>query len=73
MKCIVANDTHYARPEDRDVHRVFLNSKEGDREVDEFYYYCYMHSTDEMKKQMSYLSEEIVEEAIKNTRRFMTR
>ncbi|MEJ7218418.1 PHP domain-containing protein [Staphylococcus gallinarum] len=67
LKCIVANDTHYARPEDRDVHRVFLNSKEGDREVDEFYYYCYMHSISEMKKQMSYLPENIIDNAIHNT------
>lgn len=67
LQCIVANDTHYARPEDRDIHRVFLNSKEGDREVDEFYYYCYMHSIDEMKRQMSYLNGGTVEQAINNT------
>lgn len=67
LQCVVANDTHYARPEDREIHRVFLNSKEGDREVDEFYYYCYMHSIEEMKKQMSYLSDQTIENAIKNT------
>src|SRR5699024_333174 len=58
----------YARPEDRDVHRAFLNSKEGDREVDEFYYYTYMHSVDEIYEQMEYyLSREVVQDALKNT------
>ena len=68
LKNIVANDTHFARPEDRDIHKAFLNSKEGDREVDEFYYYCYMHSPKEIYTSMSeYLGKEIVEEAISNT------
>lgn len=68
LKNIVASDTHFARPEDRDIHRAFLNSKEGDREVDDFYYYCYMHSPTEMYEHMEdYLGKEVVEEAIKNT------
>ena len=68
LKNIVASDTHFARPEDRDIHRAFLNSKEGDREVDEFYYYCYMHSPTEMYEHMEdYLGTDVVQEAIHNT------
>ena len=68
LKNIVASDTHFARPKDRDIHRAFLNSKEGDREVDEFYYYCYMHSPTEMYEHMEdYLGREAVQEAIQNT------
>lgn len=69
LKCVLANDTHYARPEDREIHRIFLNSKEssGFREVDEFYYYCYMHSKKEMQKQMDYLGKEVIEKALLNT------
>lgn len=68
LECVIANDVHYARPEDRDVHRVFLKSKDGDREnIDEFYYYCYMHSVNEMRKQMNYLPEEVIERALHNT------
>lgn len=68
LKNIVAGDVHYARPEDRDVHRAFLNSKEGDREVDEFYYYTYMHSVDEIYEQMEYyLGRDVVQDALKNT------
>ncbi|WP_204256696.1 PHP domain-containing protein [Mammaliicoccus sciuri] len=68
LECVIANDVHYARPEDRDIHRIFLQSKDGDREnIDEFYYYCYMHSVEEMRKQMSYLPEEVIERALRNT------
>ncbi|MDP4448300.1 PHP domain-containing protein [Staphylococcus hyicus] len=69
LKCVLANDTHYARPGDREIHKIFLNSKEssGFREVDEFYYYCYMHSKQEMEKQMDYLGGEVVQEALLNT------
>ncbi|WP_235855311.1 DNA polymerase III subunit alpha [Mammaliicoccus lentus] len=68
LECIIANDVHYARPEDRDMHRIFLQSKDGDREnIDEFYYYCYMHSVEEMRKQMNYLPDEVIERALRNT------
>lgn len=68
LECIIANDVHYARPEDRDIHRIFLQSKDGDREnIDEFYYYCYMHSVEEMRKQMRYLPDEVIERALHNT------
>ena len=70
LESIVACDTHYARPEDRDIHRDFLNSKEGDREVDEFYYYAFMHSVEEMYDQMAYyLGKDVVDRAVENTKK----
>ena len=42
-------DTHYLRKEDRFVHKAFLNSKEGEREVDSFYEYCYLQSEEEIR------------------------
>lgn len=41
--------THYLRKEDRYIHKAFLNSKEGEREVDSFYEYCYLQSEEEIR------------------------
>ena len=48
IKVIVTTDAHYLRKEDRWVHKAFLNSKGGEREVDEFYEYAYLQSTEEV-------------------------
>lgn len=48
IKVIVTTDAHYLRKEDRWVHKAFLNSKQGDREVDSFYEYAYLQSTEEI-------------------------
>lgn len=52
MKIIVTTDAHYLKPEDRNAHRAFLNSKDGEREVDSFYYYAYLQSTEEVIKNL---------------------
>ena len=44
----IGSDSHYLRPEDRTVHKAYLNSKDGDREVDSFYEYTYLMSGDEV-------------------------
>lgn len=44
----ITSDAHYLTKEDREVHKAFLNSKEGDREVDEFYAACWLQSEDEI-------------------------
>ena len=41
-------DAHYLTKKDRWVHKAFLNSKGGEREVDEFYEYAYLQSTEEV-------------------------
>lgn len=48
VKIIVTTDAHYLRKEDREVHKAFLNSKQGDREVDMFYETCYLQTTEEV-------------------------
>lgn len=67
LKRVVANDTHYMRPEDREIHKAFLNSKDGEREVDAFYWDAHAHTFDELYEKMNYLGKDIVEEAIENT------
>ena len=48
----VTEDAHYLRKEDRFVHKAFLNSKEGEREVDSFYEYCYLQSEEEVRRNL---------------------
>ena len=47
---VVTTDSHYLNKEDAAIHKAFLNSKQGDREVDSFYKYTYMMSEDEMRE-----------------------
>jgi DNA polymerase III subunit alpha len=67
LKLIITTDTHFLRPEDRVIHRAFLNAKEGEREVDEFYESCYLHTFDEIYEKMSYIDKEIIDDALNNT------
>jgi DNA polymerase III subunit alpha len=67
LKRIITTDTHYLRPEDREIHKAFLNSKEGEREVDDFYEACFLHSLDEIYQRMSYIDKDIIDDALKNT------
>jgi DNA polymerase-3 subunit alpha len=50
LKLIVTTDAHYARPEDRIIHKAFLNSKDGDRETELFYEACFIQRLDEIMK-----------------------
>lgn len=49
LPIVIGCDTHYLKKEDRYVHKAFLNSKGGEREVDSFYEYCYLQSEEEIR------------------------
>lgn len=51
---IITNDEHYLRAEDREIHKAYLNSQDGEREVDEFYATTYLMSDEEIR---GYFSE----------------
>ena len=53
LKMVVGTDAHYLKKEDRYVHKAFLNSKEEEREVDDFYEYAYLQSPDEVRQHLS--------------------
>ena len=42
IKIVLGDDAHYLKKEDRFVHKAYLNSTEGEREVDAFYQYAYL-------------------------------
>ena len=47
IKTIYATDSHYLTKEHRQIHKSFLNSNDGDREVDDFYSSTYVMNTKE--------------------------
>jgi len=67
LEYIVTTDSHYLRPEDRIVHKAFLNAKEGEREVDAFYEATFVQNHEEINERLSYLSHDVVKRALDNT------
>ena len=53
IKMVIGSDAHYLKKEDRYVHKAYLNSKGGEREVDEFYEYAYLQSDEEEIENLS--------------------
>ena len=48
VKMVIGTDAHYLKKEDRYVHKAYLNSKGGEREVDAFYEFSYLQTEDEI-------------------------
>lgn len=53
IKLVCGSDAHYLRKEDRYVHKAYLNSKEGEREVDSFYSYAHLMDDTEAFENLS--------------------
>lgn len=51
-KIIPTTDSHYLCKEDAFIHKVYLQSQEGDREVDDFYATAYLMSPDELREHL---------------------
>lgn len=49
LPIIPTTDSHYLRKEDAEIHRVYLNSQEGEREVDDFYATAYLMDENELR------------------------
>ena len=58
---IITTDSHYLKKEDAPIHKAFLNSQDGDREVDSFYATTYMMSTEELE---GYLHKDMTDSEI---------
>lgn len=66
---IITTDTHYLKKEDAPIHKAFLNSQEGDREVDSFYATTYLMSTTEIESYFHNFSEIQLSTAYQNIRK----
>lgn len=49
---VIGTDAHYLTKKDRYVHKAYLNSKDGEREVDAFYEFTYLMDVKECKELM---------------------
>ena len=56
---IITTDSHYLKKEDKPIHKAYLNSQNGDREVDDFYATTYMMNTEELESHMDLTKEEL--------------
>lgn len=52
IKIIPTSDSHYLSKDDAYIHKVYLLSQEGDREISEFYETAYLMSPDEMREHL---------------------
>lgn len=68
IKCIVSTDAHYLNKEQQQVHKIYLQASEGEREVDSFYATTYVMDRQEL---LEYFDEQLLDELIKNTHLIM--
>ena len=48
IKMVIGSDAHYLTEKERPIHKAYLNSKDGDREVDDFYYDAHFMTKEEI-------------------------
>lgn len=63
LKMIIATDAHFLTAKDREIHKSFLNSKDGEREVDSFYFDAHLMDDEEAYENLKefYTREEFLE------------
>ena len=50
VKMTIGTDAHYLNKEDRYIHKAYLNSKGGEREVDDFYEFARLMDPEETRE-----------------------
>lgn len=63
---IITLDSHYTKKEDAKIHKAYLNSQDGDREVESFYATTYLMNTKELETFFPYMSELELQKAYYN-------
>lgn len=63
---IITTDAHYLNSEDRFIHKAFLNSQNGDREVDDFYETTFLMNDEQIRKYFSYFTPQEINIAYDN-------
>lgn len=68
LRLIAATDSHYLSKEDRFAHKAYLNSKNGEREVDAFYEFARLMDEKEVRELLSLsFDSELIERIFENT------
>lgn len=70
IPAIVTTDSHFLKKEDKELHKAFLLSKDGEREdIEAFYAYAYMMGEEEIHGYMDkYNTPKVVQQLLDNTR-----
>lgn len=66
---VIGSDAHYLSKEDRYVHKAYLNSRGGEREVDSFYEYSYLQTEEEIFENLrkSFNDDEYISKLFENS------
>ena len=68
IKMVVGTDAHYLTAAERPVHKAYLNSKGGEREVDSFYEFAHLMDSDEVTDLLSLcFPSNVIEDILDNT------
>ncbi len=67
LKMIIGSDAHFLKKEDRFVHKAYLNSQGGEREVDDFYEYAYLQNNEEIREHLPIFEQEFIDEMYANS------
>lgn len=68
VQYIITTDVHYIKKEDAPIHKIFIESQEGERETDKFYATTYCMGEKEIHEYMdSNIGYDAVEKGISNT------
>ena len=68
IKMVVGTDAHYLTAAERPVHKAYLNSKGGEREVDSFYEFAHLMDSDEVTDLLSLcFPSSVIENILDNT------
>ena len=68
LKMVVGTDSHYLTKAERQVHKAYLNSKEGEREVDDFYEFSRLMDSDEIFELLGLaFDKDYIEHILNNT------
>ena len=74
IKMVIGTDAHYLTKDYRAVHKAYLNSKEGDREVDDFYATAHLMENEECWEYFKkYYGREFFEEMCENSIEIMNK
>lgn len=69
VKLVVGTDAHYLTKAERQVHKAYLNSKNGEREVDDFYEFSRLMDSEEVFEllNLAYNDNDFIHEIMDNT------
>ena len=74
LKIVMGTDAHYLTSKYREIHKAFLNSKDGEREVDSFYHDAHFMSDEEAYENLKdVFSKEEFEEMCQNSLEIMNK